>query len=134
MADTISLTPPVYAGKLTRLLNVVRLRTSNALKRISREKPAWLVPLVDGFLTEIAELDQASAQWTLADLFQILTSRMTPAQRQQAEAVLKRNLGPPSRLDRPQPDDEDARRVGQAGRGPESVAHSPPGTIEWRRP
>ena len=71
---------------------VVRLRTSNALKRISRERPEWLVPLIDGFLTEIAELDQASAQWTLADLFQTLAPYMTPAQRSQAEAVLKRNL------------------------------------------
>jgi hypothetical protein len=71
---------------------VVRLRTSNGLKRISREKPEWLVPLIDGFLTEIAELDQASAQWTLADLFQTLAPLMTPAQRQQAEGVLKRNL------------------------------------------
>ena len=71
---------------------VVRLRTSNALKRISREQPEWLVPLIDGFLTEIAELDQASAQWTLADLFQTLAPLMTSMQRQQAEAVLKRNL------------------------------------------
>lgn len=71
---------------------VVRLRTSNALKRISREKPEWLVPLIDGFLTEIADLDQASAQWTLADLFETLAPLLTPAQRQQAEAVLKRNL------------------------------------------
>ena len=71
---------------------VVRLGTSNALKRISREKPTWLVPLIDGFLTEIANLDQASAQWTLADLFQTLAPLLTPTQRQQAEAVLKRNL------------------------------------------
>ena len=71
---------------------VVRLRTSNGLKRISHEKPEWLVPLLDGFLTEIAALDQASAQWTLADLFETLAPLMTPAQRQQAEAVLKRNL------------------------------------------
>jgi len=71
---------------------VVRLRTSNALKRISREQPKWLVPFIDGFLTEVAKLDQASAQWTLADLFQTLAPFMTPTQRQQAEAVLKRNL------------------------------------------
>jgi len=71
---------------------VVRLRTSNALKRISREKPAWLVPLIDGFLTEVADLDQASAQWTLADLCQTLAPLMSPTQRQQAETVLKRNL------------------------------------------
>jgi hypothetical protein len=50
------------------------------------------VPLIDGFLTEIADLDQASAQWTLADLFQTLAPLMTTRQRQQAEAVLKRNL------------------------------------------
>ncbi len=71
---------------------VVRLRTSSALKHISREKPEWLVPLIDGFLTEIAGLDQASAQWTLADLFQTLAPLMFPTQRQQAEAVLKHNL------------------------------------------
>lgn len=71
---------------------VVRLRTSNAFKRISREQPAWLVPFIDSFLTEIAELDQASAQWTLADLCQTLAALMTPVQRRQAEAVLKRNL------------------------------------------
>lgn len=50
------------------------------------------MPLIDGFLTEIADLDQASAQWTLADLFETLAPLMTPTQRQQAEAVLKRNL------------------------------------------
>ena len=50
------------------------------------------MPLIDGFLTEIADLDQASAQWTLADLCQTLAPLMTPTQRRQAKAVLKRNL------------------------------------------
>ncbi|MCP4415502.1 MAG: hypothetical protein GY805_02700 [Chloroflexi bacterium] len=71
---------------------VVRLRVSNGIKRISRVKPEWLVPYIDRLLTEIAELDQASAQWTLADLMQTLASMMSVAQRSQAEAVLKRNL------------------------------------------
>ena len=71
---------------------VVRLRTSNGLKRISREQPKWLVPFIDGFLTDIADLDQASVQWTLADLFQTLAPLMSDVQRQQAEAILKRNL------------------------------------------
>jgi hypothetical protein len=71
---------------------VVRLRTSNALKRICAEHPDWLVPYLDKFLTEIAELDQASAQWTLAQLFNTLSAKMSATQKQQAIAVLKRNL------------------------------------------
>lgn len=71
---------------------VVRLRTSSGMKRISWKKPEWLVPYIDRLLTEIAELDQASAQWTLAELFQTLAPLMSTAQRSQAEAVLKRNL------------------------------------------
>ncbi len=71
---------------------VVRLRTSNAMKRVSKEHPKWLVPYVDGLLTEIAEIDQASTQWTLALLFEMLAPHMTIRQRAAAEKVLKRNL------------------------------------------
>ncbi|VAW43375.1 hypothetical protein MNBD_CHLOROFLEXI01-2778 [hydrothermal vent metagenome] len=71
---------------------VVRLRTSSGIKRISRVKPEWLVPYIDRLLTEVAALDQASAQWTLADLFATLAPLMSATQRNQAEAVLKRNL------------------------------------------
>lgn len=71
---------------------VVRLRTSNALKRISKEHPEWLAPYIDKFLTEIAEIEQASAQWTLANLFEALTSDMTEKQLADAKAVIKRNL------------------------------------------
>lgn len=71
---------------------VVRLRTSNAFKRVSRERPEWLVPYLDRFLTEITGLDQASAQWTLAELFGTLASAMTPEQRERATAHLQHNL------------------------------------------
>jgi hypothetical protein len=71
---------------------VVRLRTSNAMKRICAEHPDWLVPYLDKFLTEVANIDQASAQWTLAQLFNTLTIKMNTVQMQQAIAVLKRNL------------------------------------------
>ena len=71
---------------------VVRMRVSNGIKRISRVQPELLVPYIDRLLTEIAALDQASAQWTLADLFETLAPMMSGAQRSQAEAVLKRNL------------------------------------------
>lgn len=71
---------------------VVRLRTSNAMKRIEAERHDLLVPYVDRFISEIGELDQDSAQWTLAQLFLKLENDLTDAQRQSALKIMKRNL------------------------------------------
>jgi hypothetical protein len=71
---------------------VVRLRTSNAMKRICAKHPEWLEPYIDRFLSEVANINQASAQWTLAQLFASLTSKMSASQKQSAVKVLKRNL------------------------------------------
>jgi hypothetical protein len=71
---------------------VVRLRVSNAMKRICKEYPEWLVPYVDRFLNEIAKIDQASAQWTLAQLWEALTGFMNDNQLAQAKTHLKYNL------------------------------------------
>ena len=50
----------------------VHLRVSNAMQRVWREKPEWLIPFIDVFLYEIPKINQASTQWTLADLFRML--------------------------------------------------------------
>ncbi len=71
---------------------IVRLRTSNALKRVSRERPEWLVPYLDGLLGDVPQIDQASAQWTLANLFETLEKYMTAEQKMRAVNVLKVNL------------------------------------------
>jgi hypothetical protein len=71
---------------------VVRLRTSNAIKRICKEHPEWVAPYLDRLLKEITPIDQASTQWTLATLFEWLEGFMSPAQKQQALAQLKHNL------------------------------------------
>ncbi len=71
---------------------VVRLRTYNAMKRVSLEQPQWLVPHIDGLLTEIAAIDQASTQWTLALLYNTLLAYMTPEQRKGALKVMKHNV------------------------------------------
>ena len=71
---------------------VVRLRTSSAFKRICRAQPKWLGPYIDRFITEISQIDQASAQWTLAELFSVLESDMNPEQLTGAKAVLRHNL------------------------------------------
>jgi uncharacterized small protein (DUF1192 family) len=71
---------------------VVRLRTSNAIKRISREKAEWLVPYIDKLISEISTIQQASTQWTLAELFQTLSVFMSEIQRTKALKILKQNL------------------------------------------
>ena len=71
---------------------VVRLRTSNAVRRVCMAYQPILVPYIDRLLTEIAAIDQASTQWTLAKLFEMLEKDMSESQRAQAEAIIKRNL------------------------------------------
>lgn len=71
---------------------VVRLRTSNAMKRIEVEKHAWIIPYIDRLIDEIGPLDQASAQWTLAQLFLKLSNDLSARQRSGALAIMKRNI------------------------------------------
>ncbi len=71
---------------------VVRLRTSSAMKRISKERPDWLLPFVDRFLTDVAKIDQASTQWTLAYLFQTLGPKLSKKQISAAKHLLKNNI------------------------------------------
>ena len=71
---------------------VVRLRTSNAMKRIAAVRRDLLVPYIDRFIAEIGELDQASAQWTLAQLFSRLAGDMSDHQKNASLSVMKRNL------------------------------------------
>jgi hypothetical protein len=71
---------------------IVRLRTSNAIKRISLENPEWLVPYIDRLISEISKIDQPSAQWTLAHLFQTLFAFMSETQRNDAKKILLKNL------------------------------------------
>lgn len=47
---------------------VVRLRVSNALKRLSRSDPDLFAKHLDYYLDAIADLDQPSAQWTRAQI------------------------------------------------------------------
>ena len=71
---------------------VVRLRVSSALKRVQNARPGLLIPLYDRLIDEIGALDQASAQWTLAQIFDRAWVDLTPGQRNRALAVLRRNL------------------------------------------
>ncbi len=70
----------------------VRLRTSNAMKRIESEQRDLLVPYVDRLIGEVGALDQASAQWTLAQLFGRLAADLSARQRLAAVELMKHNL------------------------------------------
>lgn len=71
---------------------VVRLRVSNALRRVQKERPDLLVPFIDRLIDEIGSLDQPSAQWTLPKLFAGAAADMTAEQHSRATALVKRNL------------------------------------------
>ena len=71
---------------------IVRLRTSNAMKRVGKVKKSILIPYINRFINEISKIDQASTQWTLSQLFKLLKKDMTPVQIQQAKEIMKNNL------------------------------------------
>jgi hypothetical protein len=71
---------------------VVRLRVSSALKRIAAVEHEWLVPHLDELIESVGQLDQASAQWTLAQLFLRYSDDLSSQQRSGALALMKRNL------------------------------------------
>ena len=93
--DTVMATPErleeIYSCYFSQD-EVVRLRTSSVFKRISIEEPEWLLPYIDKFINDIAKIDQASTQWTLAILFAALRQYMTPAQAKDAKQILQNNL------------------------------------------
>mgnify|MGYP002725718211 CR=1 FL=1 len=71
---------------------VVRLRTSNAMKRVARENKALLAPYLDAMLDDISKIPQPSVHWTLAQLFALLREDMSKPQLVRAKKILKKNL------------------------------------------
>ncbi|MDN3204535.1 hypothetical protein [Algoriphagus sediminis] len=50
------------------------------MKRICKENKSLLLPFIDRFLNEVSEIDQASVQWTLSQLFGSLQKEMSKDQ------------------------------------------------------
>lgn len=71
---------------------VVRLRVSSAMKRVTIEKPEWTMDFIEGLQSDIAAIDQASTQWTLALIFDLLADRLSPDQRSRAIDIMQGNL------------------------------------------
>ena len=70
----------------------VRLRTSNAMKRIAEARHELLLPYLNRLLNEVSLIEQASAQWTLAQLLLLYTDDLSEEQLAVAKQKLKQNL------------------------------------------
>ena len=71
---------------------LVRLRVSSAVKRITKAEKQIVIPYIDRLISEISKIDQASTQWTLANLFSILEQDLSENQKNKATDILKNNL------------------------------------------
>ena len=71
---------------------VVRLRVSSALKRVTKARPQWTLARTERLLGEVAALDQPSARWTLAQLFDLVWDGLDDAARRGAVDFMRRNL------------------------------------------
>ncbi|WP_422860347.1 hypothetical protein ACOKFD_05640 [Flagellimonas sp. S174] len=71
---------------------VVRLRVSNGIKRICKANKSIVLPYLDRLLNEISKIEQASTQWTLAQLFLMLEKDLSTTQKSKAQEILKKNL------------------------------------------
>ncbi len=71
---------------------VVRLRVSSAMKRVTTAHPDWVVDFMDRLQDEVAAIDQASTQWTLALLFDLTRQLMSEEQQARALEIMKNNL------------------------------------------
>lgn len=95
VVDAILANPPMFDELFNCYFSkdeVVRMRVSNAMKRICKADKHLLIPYLDRFLTEIAAINQASTQWTLAQLFDSLTKDLTPTQKELAMGIMQHNL------------------------------------------
>lgn len=71
---------------------VVRLRVSSAMKRVTTAHPDWTMDYMDRLQDQVAGIDQASTQWTLALLFDLTRALLSPPQRTRAVEIMQRNL------------------------------------------
>lgn len=68
----------------------IRMRAADALEKVCRQHPEWLVPYVDRFPAELAGSSQPSILWHLAQMYRHLT--LTSRQKAFAVSWLERVL------------------------------------------
>lgn len=71
---------------------VVRMRAGDALEKVCREQPGWLLPHVDRLLGDLGHLQQPSVQWHVAQMLQHLRGDLSEDEVRRATELLQRNL------------------------------------------
>lgn len=71
---------------------VVRLRVSNAVKRVYQVKPEWVEAHIDTFLNKISKINQPSTWWTMSQLFLWMSDKMSANQLTEAKEIVKNYL------------------------------------------
>lgn len=69
---------------------LVRMRAADALEKVARDRPEWVAPHVDRLLGEVAEVEQPSVRWHVAQL--LAEVPLDPSQRERAVVLLRRML------------------------------------------
>lgn len=69
---------------------LVRMRSADAVEKLTVAHPEWLRPHREALLGPIASIDQQEVQWHLAELLPRLT--LSPADRQRAWEIMRRNF------------------------------------------
>ncbi len=68
----------------------IRMRAADALEKVCRRQPGWLLPFVDRFLDELGSSTQASIRWHLAQVYRQVD--LTPDQQRRATRWLQELL------------------------------------------
>jgi hypothetical protein len=71
---------------------LVRMRAGDALEKVCRDRPDWLLERIEQVLGPMAAVDQPSVQWHVAQILDHLDERLTPEQHGRATARLKDQL------------------------------------------
>jgi hypothetical protein len=62
------------------------------MKRVTIAHPDWTMDYMDRLQSDVAAIDQASIQWTLALIFDLTRDLMSDEQRCRAAEIMQRNL------------------------------------------
>ncbi|MGZ6005566.1 MAG: hypothetical protein ACXWLH_05480, partial [Candidatus Saccharimonadales bacterium] len=69
---------------------IIRMRASDGLEKICRQKPQWFQPFKPKLLNDVPPIRQASVQWHLAQIFSEI--KLSPPEANAAIAIMRRNL------------------------------------------
>lgn len=93
VVDLVEQRPELFGQLIVSMTDVdplVRMRSADAVEKLTVAHPQWLAPYVNELLGPVAEIDQQEVQWHLAELLPRLD--LTTDERARAWKIMQRNL------------------------------------------